>query len=539
MAAKTNSMWSVWLIAGGLYALTALVVMLRPGAVLSTDDRTVIRICHWQVEAGPREAIDAIIARYEELNPDVRVVQIAVPGTAYTRYVRTQLIGGIAPDLIEFSGASSDIVPRFFEPISNYVAEPNPYNVGTPLEGMSWRDTFIDGLNTPASYIDRLSNYYSITMCVVTLRLFYNPELLEKVTGSREPPRTYEDLRRIQDQVSEYSAREGRRIALYAGCNFTGEIVAEQLLSRAGIGVTFDLDRYREQGPKGPQMAQEYLRGNWDFYTPALYSALENSRDAARFMRPGFQQMDRDAATQEFLRGQALMIVTGTWDATSLKTMAPFEVGVDYIPWPAMSDNSKAGRYYWSPVSDGEANTSMPFYLNKMSAHKKEAMDFMRFATSYEGNTIWMKKSGWNPSIREVELLEDLKIFQHQFSGYMGRTSFMKGFGVETQEVWQRQIHNLTAVNGGVEKFLNAFKQEYPAALRKDLESQARTIYLSVRRDVPSLTALATLDRLVGHDDAKVLARKIRVSNQNITEAKLYEMEAVLARGPAVADPLP
>jgi len=531
-------MWPILLISGGLYVLTVIVVMLRPGAILSNDGRTVIRLCHWQVEAGPREAINALIERYEELNPDVRVVQLAIPGTAYTRYVRTQLIGETAPDLIEFSGANSDIVPRFFEPISSYVAEPNPYNVGTPLEGIRWRDTFIDGLNTPSSYIDRLSNYYAITMCVVTLRLFYNPDLLEEITGSREPPKTYQQLRVMQDQVAEFRARTGRTIALHAGCNFTGEIMAEQLLSRAGVGLAFNLDRYREQGGKNPQMAQEYFRGNWSFRTPALYSALEDARDAARFMRPGFQQMDRDAATQEFLRGQAVMIVTGTWDATSLKTMAPFEVGVDHIPWPAMGE-SEESRYYWSPISDGEANTSMPFYLNKNSAHKKEAMDFMRFATSLEGNTIWMKKSGWNPSVRGVELLEDLKIFEHVFSGYMMRTSFMKGFGVETQEIWQRQIHNLTAVNGGVDKFLEAFQQEYPAALRKDLESQARTIYLSVRRDEPSLIASATLDRLVGSDAEKVLARKIRESSQNITEAKLYEMEAVLARGPAVADPLP
>ena len=294
--------------------------------------------------------------------------------------------------------------------------EPNPYNEGTPLEGMRWRDTFVDGLNTPSTYVDRLSNYYAVTMASVTLRLFYNPGLLEEITGSREPPLTYEDLRRIQDQVVEYSAREGRRVSLYAGCDYTGEIMIEGLLSRAGLGVSFNLDRFREQGSKVAQMAQEFFRGYWDYRTDALYAGLQNARAAAPFFRPGFQQLDRDAATQEFLRGQALMFLTGTWDATTLKTMAPFEVGVDHIPWPAMSDNSEAGRYYWSPTSDGEANTSMPFYLNKQSPNKDQAMDFMRFVTSLEGNTIWMNKSGWNPSIRGVELLEELKIFKHRFS---------------------------------------------------------------------------------------------------------------------------
>ena len=539
MAAKSRGIpRSIWIV-GGCYLIAALVVLFRPGAILSTNDRTVIRFSHWQAEAGPREAMDALIERYEELNPDVRVVQLYVPGRVYTRWVRTQLIGETAPDLIEFSGANSDITPRFFAPITKYVNEPNPYNIGTPLEVVRWRDTFVDGLNTPSSYIDRLSNYYSVTMCSVTLRMFYNPDLLEEITGSREPPHTYDDMLRIQEQVTAYSARVGKQISLYAGSDFTGEIVIEGLLSRAGIGVSFDLDRFREQGSPVAQMAQEYMRGHWDYRNPALYSAIQNAREAAPFFRPGFQQLDRDAATQEFLRSQALMFLTGTWDATTLKTMAPFEVGVDHIPWPAKSDHSSAGRYYWSPVSDGEANTSMPFYLNKQSKNKDVAMDFMRFVTSLEGNTIWMNKSGWNPSIRGVELLEDLKIFKHRFRGYQVRSSFMRGFGVETREVWQRLTHHLTSPDGGVEEFMEVFEQDFPPAVRKDVESNARNIYLSLRRDVPALVALATLDRLVGQSEEEVRARKIRESSQNLTEAKMYEAEAVLARGPAVVDPLP
>jgi len=66
-----------------------------------------------------------------------------------------------------------------------------------------------------------------------------------------------------------------------------------------------------------------------------------------------------------------------------------------------------------------------------------------------------------------------------------------------------------------------------------------RVLYLSLRRDVPALVSLATLDRLLGHNDKEVQARQIRESSQNLTEAKMYEAQAVLARGPAVVDPLP
>ena len=86
---------------------------------------------------------------------------------------------------------------------------------------------------------------------------------------------------------------------------------------------------------------------------------------------------------------------------------------------------------------------------------------------------------------------------------------------------------------------MKIFEKDFPPALRKDVESNVRVLYLSLRRDVPALVALATLDRLVGHDAKEVQARKIRESSQNLTEAKMYEAEAVLARGSALLDPLP
>ena len=144
-------------IALGAYLSAVFIVLTRPGSVLSDDKRTVIRFAHWQIETGPRKAFDAMIKRFEELNPQVRVEQVDVPGRFYKQWLRTQLIGGMAPDIVEFGHLfdADDIYPRFLEPISDYMEVPNPYNRGTPLEGVRWRDTFLDGLNTGDTYIDK------------------------------------------------------------------------------------------------------------------------------------------------------------------------------------------------------------------------------------------------------------------------------------------------------------------------------------------------------------------------------------------------
>ncbi|MCF7761768.1 MAG: extracellular solute-binding protein [Cephaloticoccus sp.] len=537
MAVKTRKLTLGVLIAAGAYLAAMLMVMTRPGSALSGDQRTVIRFAHWQIEAGPREAVDALIKRYEEIHPEVRVEHVAVPGRIYKQWLRTQLIGGSAPDIIEFGsffGGVEDIPPRFFEPISELVEQPNPYNRGTPLEGMRWRDTFLDGLITADTYIENLSNFYAVTLCMLSTRLFYNPVLLEEISGSPDAPTTFTEVQALSEKLARRNATAATPISLYAGSLFNGNIIMEQMISRAGIGLTMSNDRLREQGQQARDLGVSYLRGDWSYRDPAMLSGMERMREVAQDLRPGFQQLERDAAVLEFLRGQALMIVTGTWDVTSLTSLAPFKIAAAEFPWPTMADGA-VGRYYWSPVSEGAGNTSMPLYLNRKSAHKKEAVDFLHFITSVEGNTLFFQQSGWLPSIREVVVPEEAQVYLPRFEGLPIRTSMRGGFGPETRELWLRQLHHLISAHGSVEEFMQAFEPEFSTALRRDLSLQVRNMFLTLRHETPALTALATLDRLQHPVATRVASRQVRESSQHITEARLYEALAVLAREPEPA----
>lgn len=537
MAAKPRRINIALVVLLGTYLIATFLVLTRPGATLSGDDRTVIRIAHWQIEEGPRGAIDKIIERYEELNPDVRVEQLAVPGGIYKQWLRTQLIGGNATDIIEFGsfwGGVNDIPPRFFDPITRYVEEPNHYNEGTVLEGVPWRDTFRDGLNNPDAFIENLSNYYAVTLCMVSMRVFYNPQLLEEINGSAVAPSSFREMRILGKNLADYNKRTGKRLTLYAGSEFTGRILLDKFLGLGGYGVSFYNDRFREQGVRLRDATLEHIRGGWSYEQPELKAALELMREAAGNMRPGYQQLDRDAAVQEFLRGETVMIVTGTWDATSLRRLAPFELEVAEFPWPDKSDGEMS-RYFWGPISEGAGATAATFYLNKTSKHRKEAIDFMRFMTSLEGNGIFAQESGWLPSVREVEVPDHAKVYLPRFDGFGPRGTFMSGS--EVREVWNRELHRLISENGSVDEFLGAIGQEVPEARERDLKMDLRNVYLSLRRDLPPLTALAMLDRAEGVDEYRQAARVKRESTQTLTEAKLYEAEFVMKHGDELAGP--
>ena len=91
----------------GIYLAVALLIMgfsysgwqafVHSSDESANSDVEVIRLAHWQLEPGVREAIDEIAADYMKLHPDVKVEQLPIPGKVWKQWLRTQLVGGALP----------------------------------------------------------------------------------------------------------------------------------------------------------------------------------------------------------------------------------------------------------------------------------------------------------------------------------------------------------------------------------------------------------------------------------------------------------
>jgi len=158
--------WIGFAILGGALAWAVVVVVVRtfgPESDLSlTQDKKIIRLVHWQLEGGYVKGMNEAMREYEKLHPDVSVQQIDIHERAYNQWVQTQLIGRTAPDLIElrFGPDLANRVVRYFVPITDIVDRPNPYNEGTDLEGLPWRETYMDGMM--GGYFGELQDYYGV-----------------------------------------------------------------------------------------------------------------------------------------------------------------------------------------------------------------------------------------------------------------------------------------------------------------------------------------------------------------------------------------
>ena len=507
------------------YLVSAALVFRSTVQSFPRDDRVVIRFAHWQIETGPREAFAAVAARYMQLHPHTRIEQIAVPMSVYQQWLRTQLESDNPPDLVEFDPVlrgMEDALPRYFEPITRWLQQPNPYNAGTPLAGHPWRETFIDGLHNRAAYSTTLRNYYGASVAMHSMRLFYNEPLLREIAGSTGPPRDFRSWLALGDRLR---ARYPQKV-LIAGSRDNALWTMDQLIGGGLSRFFLESDPCHRLVVTPQEQFENYLRGGWSYRSPAVQTGLRMLRAYGEQMSPSFLQLDRNSAVQHFVRGEALMLPTGTWDVTSLRSLAPFPIGAIRLPLPRL-DDPDFGGYLLGPASDGVVSTALPLFLNRRSAHKEAALDFLRFLTSQPGDRLFSQVSGWMPSILGVELPEFMQPMKISLEGYSTAVSLIYGPGAATARNWQTNMHRLFAPDGGPAAFTDALAAGERAAVRDDLRATLATTLADLRRREPALAALALLDS-PGTTPGLSLADE-QLTPQNLIETRAYLLRETLA----------
>src|SRR5262245_18113381 len=191
----------------------------------------VLRIAHWQLEAGVRQAFDQLATDYRrEVNPNFYLIQDIIPETTYGQWVSTQLMGGTAPDIIEKGKGLSDAIwlsfsNRHFVPISRDVSQPNPYNKGTNLEAAPMRQTYVDGMRQ--GYEDQLQEYTTVPLSQFVIRLFDNRPLLKRLTGLDTATTSFRDFLAVCEYIASQHDERGNSYTRIASSSWHLQITWE------------------------------------------------------------------------------------------------------------------------------------------------------------------------------------------------------------------------------------------------------------------------------------------------------------------------
>ncbi|MCF7688086.1 MAG: extracellular solute-binding protein [Cephaloticoccus sp.] len=480
--------WLAIAMLAGTFLFAAFRIFISRAASVVDPSVEVIRFAHWQLEPGVREAFDAIRADYMKLHPNVRVEQMPVPGRVWVQWLRTQLAGGTAPDLIELASYNNpdDMLARYFVPISSYLEEPNPYNADEPdLKDVSWRQTYAAEL-VPAPnglghyYNANLLEYYGAPSTMVTVRIFYNRDLVVAATGQDKPPATFGEFVDLCEALQRYGIESGKPIMPLGGSVFNITKITGNLFNTVTQRLTFELDYSRDLEFSTHEALITFARHRWGLNTPQVKASLQTVESFGRFLPPGWVQLGREDGMLQFLQGRAAMLATGTWDAGGILMQAKFPVGAFKVP--AFSrDDPKFGAGTLGPASEAATFAALPFGLTRNSAHPERAIDFLRFLTSRQSNTKFSSISKWLPVIKGVPVPPEAEAFRPLADGYIGGVN-VSLLGGQAGAILLQNIHLLSGSNASADRYIAATQPLYDEAVPGELTRLARIGLDTVRQ---------------------------------------------------------
>lgn len=297
------------------------------------DNKKVIRICHWQLELGYRDAMQSIIDKFEKKYPDVKVIQLPISEKTYGQWVTTQLIGRTAPDMIEMGMFNvKEALPRYFIPLTDVLRKPNPFNADNPeLKNIPWMDTFNDGLQS--SYVPELIDYYRVGFNTFTVRIFYNKTLFRRILKTDQPPHTLSELFDYCERIKAYEQQWNKRVADYNRGNplQKNKIIVTPIASakyqtklfKTRYTTMLTSDRYMELDSNcngtvdDAELFAGLLNNNLIVNDEKYRMALKLQRKLAEYFPRGFMSLGRMDSGFSFIQSKATMITSGSWDASS------------------------------------------------------------------------------------------------------------------------------------------------------------------------------------------------------------------------------
>ncbi len=427
------------LVVGVTFCWSAVAIVSYRKQAVPPGVTTVLRIGHWQLEAGVREAFNQLAAEYRKLHPEVWIVQDAIPESTYGQWMTTQLMGGTAPDILEVGiGVPYNVLlgfyNRYFMPLTAYVNQPNPYNAGTDFEGEAWRKTYKDGMRN--GYIEELQEFMLIPLAQFGVRIFYNKTLLKKLTGLEKPPREFREFLTACETIRKQKDERGRAyVPITASAYHAAQwdtYMCAPLTFRAVRLVDFNRD-----GLVGTDELFVGLKtGRIDFDYPPFEARFRMLRHLTDQFQSGFTGLGRDEAVFLFAQQRAVFITTGTWDAGSLEEQAKgvFELGIMDFPFPTAADPEFGavveGQRFERPAS------SFSFALTRTCKNPEVALDFLRFLSSRRNNEELNRIIGWIPAIRGTRMSLLMSAFEPHLEGVY--STMNTTLGGETIIKWQQ-----------------------------------------------------------------------------------------------------
>lgn len=335
------------------------------GSTFIAGSAGAVEIEYWQYVYDTRvEAMDQLIAKFQEANPDITVKQVTFPYADYQTRIVAANMAGKAPDVMQLFYGWAD---QF---ISGGLIQPLPADAFPAAE--------IEAEFFPiVSAMQRDGQYYGLPTAVRSLALFYNKKLLEE--AGVEPPTNLEELLAVAKATAK----------------------ADGAGNLETVGITMDpagqdhhwwrevLDRQMGGAPYNEEYTQVTYADEAGAEALGFYIGLARDENVAQL---GF--MDEGQAA--FKAGRAAMTIDGTFRLGSFSEITDFEWAVTELPANAEGERSNYASYFANAIGA------------KTEGEELEAsIKFLQYVSSPEAMEIWLDVVGELPARRSAALTDE------------------------------------------------------------------------------------------------------------------------------------
>ncbi|HLM40066.1 MAG TPA: extracellular solute-binding protein [Microvirga sp.] len=334
-------------------------------ATLAASGAKAVEIEYWQYVFDTRvKAMNQLIAKFQEANPDIKVKQTTFPYADYQTKVAAAILAGQGPDVVQL----------FYGWTDNFISG----KMIRPLRAEAFPAANIERDFFPiVSAMKRGNDYYGLPTAVRSLALFYNKKAFKDAgLDPNNPPKTIDELVAAAEKTTK---RDG-----------SGNIIS--------AGMTLDM------GGQDHQWWREVLIRQFGgvpytdndakvaYNNEAGLKALTFYTDLQKKHKVG-QAGFMDEGQAAFRAGLAAMTIDGTFRLGSFNTIKSFEWGVTELPTNGQGVRSNYASYFANAITtktEGE----------KLAAAEK----FLAYVSSPEAMKIWMEVVGELPARRTAAL---------------------------------------------------------------------------------------------------------------------------------------
>lgn len=312
-----------------------------------TGEPVTIRLVHYMGEQAKRDALDAMLAAFSEVHPEIKVDVEVVASSSYIATYKNYIAAGEAPDIMF---GKPQTMQEFVD--GGYFMDLKDEACMANVLPMLVDECTVNG------------GVYGFPIDAQVKATFYNKKMFQE--AGVEVPATKGELFKVCDTFMDQGV-----YPFVHPYNFIHGVFHELDSFFTSMAAATDNENVWMDSQNGVKD----LSGN-----PAVVEAMEMFSKFASYKDAGDTAVDQTQGIQNFAAGQRPMYMNGGWLMGDVIAASPDgEFGMFPTPW---SDNPEENKL-WIGIDD-------VFVVSQQTEHRDEVMTLLNFFANEESSKTWM-----------------------------------------------------------------------------------------------------------------------------------------------------